>query len=129
MYKSAYKPLVQALISALSNGRTGVFFGGTAGYPRVEVHSVIENPPLDKGGAVRVVNATVESMSVTSPEEAATMNTDNLAKLGSFTYTGTEFRVIGLLPSQLQELTENSDPQKILHRVLQVIDIYVQQIQ
>ena len=126
MYKSAYKPIIKALITALE--RTGVYVGGTAGYPRVEVHSVIENTPMDKAGSVRVLACTVESMSTVSPEEAAGMNEDNLAKIGAFSYSGADFKVIGIVPTQFQDLTETSDPQKIIHRALQSIDIYVQQL-
>lgn len=125
MYKSSYKKIAQALHATLS--REGVTVGGTAGYPRVECHSFIENAPLDKDGSVRVLACTVESMSTVSPEDAARMNADNLERLGSFEYQDSDFKVIGIVPTQLQDLTETSDPQKILHRVLQSIDIYVQQ--
>lgn len=126
MYKSSYQNIAAALHAALA--REGVNVGGTAGYPRVECHSFIENTPQDKEGSVRVLTCTVESMSTVSPEDAAEMNAGNLERLGSFTYEDTDFKVIGLVPTQLQDLTETSDPQKILHRVLQTIDIYVQQL-
>lgn len=125
MYKSSYKAIAQALTAALT--RPGVFVGGTADYPRVEIHTFVENPPTDKGDAVRVLSCIVESMSTTSPEDAATMNAENLELLDGFAYEGEDFSVIGWTPVQLQNLTETSDPQLILHRVLQTIDIYVQQ--
>lgn len=125
MYRSSYKPLAQALHAALA--REGVYVGSTAGYPRVECHSFIENAPLDKDGSVRVLACTVESMSTVSPEAAAAMNAENLERLGSFEFEDSDFRVLGIVPTQFQDLTETSDPQKILHRALQSIDIYVQQ--
>ena len=125
MYRSSYKPLAQALHAALA--REGVYVGSTAGYPRVECHSFIENAPLDKDGSVRVLACTVESMSTVSPEAAAAMNAENLERLGSFEFEDSDFRVLGIVPTQFQDMTETSDPQKILHRALQSIDIYVQQ--
>lgn len=126
MYSSSYKSIATALASLLS--RTGVQVGGGAGYPRIELHTFIENPATDKGGAVRVLSCIVESMSNRGAAAAATMNAENLAMLGGWTYTGTDFAIVGVVPTQLQELTETSDPQIILYRVLQTIDIYVQQL-
>ena len=139
MYSSSYKPIAEALALALA--REGVAVNGTTGYPRVELHTFIENPTTDKGEALRVLSCIVESMSNRSAEEAAQMNGYNLAALDGFRYDGDwsndfsgdfrlgrSFRCIGVVPTQLQELTETSDPQMIIYRVLQSIDIYVQQI-
>lgn len=126
MYSSSYKPIATALATLLS--RSGVQVGGGAGYPRIELHTFIENPPSDKGGVVRVLSCIVESMSNRGAAAAATLNDENLALLGGWTYTGTDFSIMGVVPTQLQELTETSDPQIILYRVLQTIDIYVQQL-
>ena len=126
MYKSSYKTIAAALRTALT--RQGVFVGGTAGYPRVQLHSFVENTPQDKGDAVRVLSCVVESISTKSAVDSATINETNLQLLGGFSYSGTDFRAFGLIPTQQQELTETSDPQKILYRVLQSIDIYVQQL-
>ncbi len=128
MYKSAYKFIAEALRTTLSAGRTGIYFGGTAAYPRVECHTFIENPPQDKGDSVRVVSVIVESISIKSAADAAQMNADNLALLGDLSAADTDFKVIGTVPTQLQEIPETSDTQKILYRVLQSIDIYVQQL-
>ena len=126
MYKSSYKTIAAALRTALT--RQGVFVGGTAGYPRVQLHSFVENTPQDKGDAVRVLSCVVETNSTKSAVDAATINDTNVQLLGSFSYTGTDFRAFGVVPTQLQEFTETSDPQQILYRVLQSIDIYVQQL-
>ena len=42
--------------------RKGVFVGGTADYPRVEIHSVTESAWLDKG-SVKSVTCIVECIS------------------------------------------------------------------
>ena len=128
MYSSSYKPIAAALAAALA--RDGYPVGGTAAYPRVELHSFVENAPTDKGGAVRVMSCIGESMSNRSAEQAANMNAYNLAVLADFRYedAGQTFRVVGVVPTQLTELTETSDPQMFIYRVLQSIDIYVQQL-
>lgn len=127
MYKSAYKFIAETLRTKLSTGRTGINFGGTAAYPRVECHTFIENPPRDKAESVRVISVIVESISIKSAADAAQMNSDNLALLGNLSATDTDFNIIGVVPTQLQEMPETADTQKILYRVLQSIDIYVQQ--
>ena len=125
-YTSAYRFLAEFLHTALT--REGVQVGNTASVPRVECHTFIENTPSDKAGAVRVVSVIVESMSNRSPEEAAAMNAGNLAAIQAAGQTGTDYKVVGAVPTQLQELTEASDTQIVLHRVLQTIDFYIQQL-
>ena len=126
MYSSAYRAVSTALAQALT--RAGVHVGLTAGYPRVETHTFNENAPLDKGGALRVISCVVESMAVTSPEDAESMNAANLTAIqGLALAADSGFRVVGVVPTQLQELTETSDTQQILYRALQSVDIYVQQ--
>ena len=138
MYRSAYKPVFEELHRRLA--RPGVFIGNTAGYPRVEVHTIVENQPTDKGNAVRVLSCVLESMSTSSMEEAATMNEYNLGLLQDFRYEGMfsddfsedfqltgEFRVVGVVFTGMNELAETSDTQTVIYRVLQNVDIYVQQ--
>lgn len=125
MSASAYKAIYSAIVSKLT--RTGVSVGRTAGYPRVEVHSITENERMDKGGSVRVLALTVESMTTSSLVAADTLNEGNLALLE--TMNGTRagaFRIVGIVPTQLQDLTETSDTQRIIYRLLQGLDIYVE---
>ena len=127
MSASAYKAIYSAIVSKLT--RTGVSVGRTAGYPRVEVHSITENERMDKGGSVRVLALTVESMTTSSLVAADTLNEGNLALLE--TMNGTQagaFRIVGIVPTQLQDLTETSDTQRIIYRLLQGLDIYVEAI-
>lgn len=126
MYSSSYKTIAAVLVSALE--REGVAVGNTASYPRIELHTFIEAPAMDKGNAVRVLSCIVESMSNRSAGLAADMNAENLSRLGALAYSGEDFAIVGIVPTQLQELTETSDPQLILYRVLQSIDIYIQQL-
>lgn len=125
-YASAYRHIYAALIAALK--RNGVYVGNGAECPRVELHSFNEQQSLDKGGSVRVVSCTMESMSAKSPDEVVKLNEDNLRCLASTSITGDVFAVVGIVPTQLTDLTEVSDSKPILYRLLQTLDIYIQQL-
>lgn len=123
---SAYGDIYSALKARLD--RPGVRVGGTAGYPRVEIHSIREGERQDKDGALRVVTLTVESISKSSLGEAVTMNDGNLRLL-----TETELEIdgwdcLGVIPTQLQDLSETSDSAKILYRILQEVSVFLEKI-
>lgn len=125
-YKTAYKFIYGSLVAALQ--RTGVKVGTTAGYPRVELHSFIENQPLDKEGKVRQISCVMESMSDTSLEDAIYLNEINLEKVMPLETENTQFRILGVLPTQLQDLTETLETKAILYRQLQSLDITIEQL-
>ena len=108
--------------------RKGVNVGGTASYPRVEVHSVIEQEPLDKGGTVRSISCIVESISEDRMAEVVGLNEGNLEQLSMALNLGADWRIIGIQQGQLQQITETSETNKILYRLLQNITVYVQLI-
>lgn len=123
---SAYGDIYSALKARLD--RPGVRVGGTAGYPRVEIHSIREGERQDKDGALRVVTLTVESISKSSLGEAVTMNDGNLRLL-----TETELEIdgwdcLGVVPTQLQDLSETSDSAKILYRILQEVNVFLEKV-
>lgn len=126
-YKSAQGQVYKALRNQLL--RPGIPVGETAGYPRVEIHSFIEDAPTDKDSVVRSITCTVESMSVTSYGESVMMNEVNLEKLqeDGWQVIGGGFTILRVLPDQLTELTEILDTQEILYRQLQRIKILIWQ--
>lgn len=121
--ESAYAGIYSAVVSRLT--RTGVKVGRTAGYPRVEVHTITEGERQDKEGQLRVVSMTVESISDNSLGQAVAMNEDNLRLLTEENLSVDGYTCIGILPTQLQDLTETSDSAKIIYRLLQTVDIYL----
>lgn len=126
-HTSAYRPLRAAVVSCLK--AAGLKAGGTAGYPRVEVHTITENQRLDKDGAVRSLSLTIESISDRSMLESAEMNETAMSVLtaeGALTLEGWE--VLDVTPDQLQELPETSDSAKILYRTLQGYDVLVERV-
>lgn len=124
---SGYRTIYNALVSRLS--REGVTVGKTAKVPRVEIHSIREQGRLDKDGALRQINLIVESISNASLGDAVTMNEDNLKLLTEYELELTGWRCLGILPVQLQDLTESSDTNKILYRQLQEVTIYLEKLE
>ena len=122
---SAYRDLYTAIVARLT--RTGVNVGGTAGYPRVEVHSIREQERLDKEGALRQINFTVESMSDASLSEAVTMNEANLKLMSEYELEITGWSSLGVIPVQLQDMTETTDSKKILYRLLQECSVILEE--
>lgn len=129
IFTSAYKAVVTALQSLLA--RAGVYVGQGAGYPRVEVHTVTESERLDKGGNLRRLSLTVESISTQSMNECNALLQENLDRLaaGQLAVAPEGFELVGIVPQQLQDLTESSDTANIIYRLLQSVDIYVQRFE
>lgn len=119
---SVYK----ALRSALT--RTGVNVGGTADYPRVEIHSIVESAWLDKG-SIKTITCIVECISDRKMQDVLDMNEENLKRmLGDSLNLGEDWYVFGIVAGQVQELTETTDTKAILYRLLQNVTIYVERI-
>lgn len=127
MYKSSQGEVYKALRRQLM--REGVAVGETADYPRVEIHSFVENTPQDKDGMVRTVSCIVESMSVQSYGHSVAMNEYNLSKIleDGWHVLGNGMTILGVVPDQLTELTETLDTKEILYRQLQRINLTIWQ--
>jgi hypothetical protein len=121
---SALGAVFKAMVGRLT--RKGVRVGGTAAYPRVEVHSVTEGEAMDKGGNLRSISCIVESISEERMSEVMTMNEDNLTLVLAELGIDAPWRVVSVRPGQLQELTETSETNAILYRLLQNITIIVE---
>lgn len=110
--------------------RDGVRIGGTASFPRIEIHSAVEQEPLCKDDSVKQVNCVVECVSNTTLTEALTMHYDNVARIFSdaLSDTITGYDIIDILPGQVRLLDEEetSDSNVIIYRVLQDVTIYIQ---
>ena len=124
---SALGAVYKGLVARLT--RKGVAVGGTAAYPRVEVHSVIENEPMDKSGNIRSISCIVECISDERMADVMQMNEDNLTLLLSNALSlDKPWYIIHLQPGQLQELNEVSETNAVLYRLLQNMTIYVERI-
>ena len=122
----ALAEVYKALRARLS--RKGVFVGGTADYPRVEIHSVTESAWLDKG-AVKSVSCIVECISDRRMQDVQDMHEENLKRmLGDALQIGSDWYIFGIVTGQVREMTEVSETNAILYRILQDVTIYVERI-
>ena len=126
-HTTVYGGLYAAIVSRLGEvSIAGVKIGSTAGYPRIEVHSIQETDRLDKEGCVRRVTLTVESMSNVAISQAVDMNDEAMALLtGTALDLGDGWTCFGVVPTLLQDLTETADTQKIIYRLLQQYDFWL----
>ena len=121
---SALGNVYKAIRTALT--RTGVYVGETADYPRVEIHSITESEWLDKG-SLKSVSCIVECISDKRIADVIEMNAENLRRmLESQLNLDKGWKVVGVIPGQLQSLTEATETKEILYRLLQNVTIYVQ---
>lgn len=125
---SAIGSVFKALRSALI--RKGVNVGDTAGYPRVEVHSITEGESMDKGDRVRSLSCVVECIAEGRMADTLAMNDENLARLLSDNI-GIEapWSIIGIVRGQAQQITETSETNAILYRLIQNITVYIEKRQ
>lgn len=125
-HESAYGGVYSAVVARLE--RPGVRVGKTAGYPRVEVHSITESERLDKEGQLRQLGLTVESIGNASLAETVAMNETNIERLTSELVLPEGWTCVGVLPDQLQDLTETADTAKIIYRLLQTFTVWVERV-
>ena len=106
--------------------RSGVNVGGTADYPRIEIHSITESEWLDKG-SIKRITAIVECISNKRMTDVLEMNETNHARiLGDKLMLSEGWKVSGVVTGQAQELTETSDTNAIIYRLMQNVTIYVE---
>jgi hypothetical protein len=123
---SAFGAVFKGLRNALT--RTGVNVGGTADYPRVEIHSIVESEWLDKGWLKRIT-CVVECMSDKRIADVVDMNKENLHRMlekGMVLDEG--WQIVGVVAGQAQELSETTDTKAIIYRLLQNMTIYVERV-
>ena len=121
---SALGAVFKGLRSALT--RKGVNVGGTADFPRVEIHTISESEWLDKGWLKRI-SCVVECMSDKRIADVVEMNEENLLRLMEKSIDlGSEWKIIGMVAGQAQELTETTDTKAIIYRLLQNMTVYVE---
>ena len=123
---SSISSVYKALHTALT--RKGVNVGGTADYPRIEIHTIIESAALDKDGT-RSISCIVECISNRRMQDVLEMNEENLYRLlANALNIGSGWHIFGITAGQAQEMTESTDTQAILYRLLQNVTIYVERV-
>lgn len=125
-HESGYGPFYASVVARLT--RPGVMVGRTSFYPRIEVHTFTEGDRLDKEGQVRQLSFTVESIGNASLAATVEMNDENVKLLTSGLSLPEGWRCLGVIPDQLQDLTESSDTAKIIYRLLQGFTAWVERV-
>ena len=92
------------------------------------IRDITEGERLDKEGQLRQFSLTVESIGNASLSATADMNEKNVELLTSELTLPEGWRCLGVLPDQLQDLTESADSAKIIYRLLQGFTIYVERV-
>ena len=122
---------IGAVFKALRNtlNRSGVNVGGTADYPRVEIHTITESEWLDKGKTLKRISCIVECMSARRMADVFEMNDENLRRmLEDSLNLDNGWHIVSIVEGQAQELTEATETQALLYRLMQNLTIYVERI-
>lgn len=129
IFQTAYSALYKAFRKNLL--RKGVNIGETADYPRVELHSFTEGEPMDKEMSVRMITLSVESSSNKGLKECVEMAEANIPRLlvDSVLINGGDFEIVGVIPIQLQDLTEVTESQAVIYHIIQQFNVYIQKVQ
>lgn len=116
----------KGLRALIMGERTGINFGITADYPRVEIHSILEGERQDKDGNLREITCTVECLSTESMTSVLDMNAENLSRaITSALSLEGNWTVIDIIPGQGQVMPEVSDTNKVLYRLLQEVRAFI----
>lgn len=127
-FVSAIAEVFKALRAKLVS--TGATVGGTANYPRIEIHSVVESAPQTKDNSLRSVTATIECVSDEKVADIVTLLDSCTEQI--FDKVGiavTDWNVIGIIPGQIRMFDEESsqDASKVIYRLLQDVVIWIDQ--
>lgn len=116
--------LFRHLVKAMT--RDGVLVGEAPEYPRAEITSVNEQDALDKGGEVRQVAVTIDSMSSRSLGEAMDVSAGNLAGIRAAEDMTENFRILGVTESTASTMEDMTETSAVLYRVINNLTFYLQ---
>lgn len=122
-HSQACDELFRHLMQAMQ--REGVIVGGSAGYPRAEIVSVNEQSVLDKGGEVRQVLVTIDSMSNKGLGEAFEINQNNLDRIKDADDSTSNFQILGVAEGNTTAREDMSDTQVVFYRVTNNLTFYL----
>lgn len=125
-FVSAIAEVFKALRAKLVS--TGATVGGTANYPRIEIHSVVESAPQTKDNSLRSVTATIECISDEKVADIVSLLDSSTEQI--FDKVGlvvADWEVIGIIPGQIRMFDEESsqDASKVIYRLLQDVVIWI----
>ena len=97
-------------------------------YPKIDLHSWIENPPLDKEDSVREISFIVEAYSNTSYDEAVTM-ADTIAQGLIDNPPAVEgAKIISVVPDGSEDIEEQDNNNIVLYRQLNRLVVTIKNV-
>lgn len=117
MYRYAKKSLFKAVVN-LVKGVNPTWIDKAVKYPKIDLHSWIENTPTDKEQSVREISFIVEAYSNTSYAEAVDMADQISQKLCNEPLTVEGYTVVSVLPDGSEEIAEEDNNNIVIYRQL-----------
>ena len=117
MYRYAKKSLFRAVVN-LVKGVNPSWIDKGVKYPKIDLHSWIENTPTDKEQSVREISFIVEAYSNTSYAEAVDMADQISQKLCNEPLTVEGYTVVSVLPDGSEEIAEEDNNNIVIYRQL-----------
>jgi hypothetical protein len=124
MYRYAKKSLFRAVIN-LVKGVNPSWIDKGVKYPKIDLHSWIENTPTDKEQSVREISFIVEAYSNTSYEQAVDMADQISQKLCNEPLEVEGAEVISIYPDGTEEIEEQDNNNVVIYRELHRIVVTI----
>lgn len=124
MYRYAKKSLFRAVVN-LVKGVNPSWIDKGVKYPKIDLHSWIENTPTDKEQSVREISFIVEAYSNTSYEQAVDMADQISQKLCNEPLEVEGAEVISVYPDGTEEIEEQDNNNVVIYRELHRIVVTI----
>lgn len=124
MYRYAKKSLFRAVVN-LVKGVNPSWIDKGVKYPKIDLHSWIENTPTDKEQSVREISFIVEAYSNTSYEQAVDMADQISQKLCNEQLEVEGAEVISIYPDGTEEIEEQDNNNVVIYRELHRIVVTI----
>ena len=108
---------------------SGATVGGTANYPRIEIHSVVEDAPVTKDNSLRSITANIECISDEKVADIVSLADTCIEQI--FDEAGLpmdKWSLVGVVPGQIRLFDEEStqDASAVIYRLLQDVTVWVE---
>lgn len=117
MYRYAKKSLFKAVVSFIK-GINPKWIDKGVKYPKIDLHSWIENSAIDKEQGVREISFIVEGYSNKSYEEAVSIADEVAEKLCENNLHIDGIEVVSILPDGSEEIEEDDNNNIVIYRQL-----------
>lgn len=117
MYRYAKKRLFKAVYQFVK-GINPDWVGKGVKYPKIDLHTWIENAPIDKEQGVREISFIVECYSNRSYDDAVSVADEVAEKLCNAAWNIDGLEVISIVPDGSEEIEEDDNNNLVIYRQL-----------